>query len=95
MATIAIAVAGAHAQSAGTLQGPAQAGSARGELTITLTVVSSVGLVTGPDGVQRLVLANAPEADNVSAMKVLPSASPVAAPMLLALPRKARQTTRS
>lgn len=40
---------------------------AQGSLTVTATVVSSVGLVIGPDGEQRLIVANAADpADNVS-----------------------------
>jgi hypothetical protein len=36
-------------------------------LTVTMTVASSVGIVFGPDGEQRLILANAADpADNVS-----------------------------
>lgn len=42
-------------------------GGAEGRLTVTATVVSSVGLVVGPDGEQRLVVANAADPrDNVS-----------------------------
>ena len=37
---------------------------------MTLTVVPSVGLVTGPDGQQRVVVANAVAAsDNVSSLR--------------------------
>jgi hypothetical protein len=44
--------------------------SAHGTLTVTLTVVSSVGMVVGPDGEQRIVLANAVDpADNVSRLQ--------------------------
>jgi hypothetical protein len=40
---------------------------AHGALTVTATVVTSVALVIGPDGEQRIILANAPDpADNVS-----------------------------
>ncbi|HJX85158.1 MAG TPA: hypothetical protein VJ723_12515 [Candidatus Angelobacter sp.] len=46
--------------------------SAQGQLTVTVTVVASVGLVTGPDGVQRLVVANGSgPLDNVSSLKPL------------------------
>jgi hypothetical protein len=45
-------------------------GRAQGSLTVTMTVVSSVGLVTGPDGQQRIVVANAVAAsDNVSSLR--------------------------
>jgi hypothetical protein len=45
-------------------------GSAEGRLTVTLTVVSSVGLVAGPDGEQRLIIANAVDPkDNVSRLQ--------------------------
>lgn len=45
-------------------------GSAQGQLTVTLTVVSSTGIVIGPDGQQRLFIANAPDpADNVSKLE--------------------------
>lgn len=46
------------------------AGSAQGELTVTLTVVASVGMVIDADGEPRLMVANAADAkDNVSAIK--------------------------
>jgi len=32
-----------------------------GELRVTVTVVSSVGIMIGPDGEQRVVVANAPD----------------------------------
>jgi hypothetical protein len=56
----------ASGQSAG--QMPATQGrSTQGQLTVTVTVVASVGLVTGPDGIQRIVMANSSDpADNVS-----------------------------
>ena len=42
-------------------------GGAEGSLTVTLTVVSSVGLVVGADGEHRMVVANAADPrDNVS-----------------------------
>jgi hypothetical protein len=44
-------------------------GSTEGRLTVTLTVVSSVGLV-GPDGEQRMIVANAVDPkDNVSRLQ--------------------------
>jgi hypothetical protein len=51
---------------------PDLAGSrrAQGTLTVTLTVASSVGLVTGSDGQHRVVVANAVAAsDNVSSLR--------------------------
>jgi hypothetical protein len=55
--------------------GPARAGvagGAEGSLTVTLTVVSSVGLVVGPYGEQRLVVANAADPrDNVSRLETV------------------------
>jgi len=60
----------AQARSAIPAQGHSLGNSAQGQLTVTVTIVASVGLVTGPDGVQRLVVANAPDAaDNVSFLK--------------------------
>ena len=32
-----------------------------GELTVTVTVVSSVGIVIGPNGEQKMMVANAPD----------------------------------
>jgi hypothetical protein len=61
-----------YAQARGAIpaQGHSLGNSAQGQLTVTVTIVASVGLVTGPDGVQRLVVANAPDAaDNVSFLK--------------------------
>ena len=47
--------------------------SAQGTLTVTAVVMSSVGLVVGADGQQRLVIANAPDpADNVSSLRMVP-----------------------
>ncbi|MGC2697912.1 MAG: hypothetical protein WA738_19165 [Candidatus Angelobacter sp.] len=44
-----------------------RAQSSRGDLSVTATVVASVGLEIGPDGKQRLVVANASDPrDNVS-----------------------------
>ena len=93
LAVVAVSIVGAQAQGAPQAQGPSQARSPRGELTVTLTVVSSVGLVTGPDGVRRLVLANAPDpADNVSRIMVIPSNNPAAAPIPQRPRKKAKQT---
>jgi hypothetical protein len=47
-----------------------RSGAAEGNLTVTATVVSSVGLVIGPDGEQRLIVANAADpSDNVSRLE--------------------------
>jgi hypothetical protein len=46
---------------------PSQSGSTHGTLTVTVTVDTSVGVLKGPDGQQRIVIANAADAaDNVS-----------------------------
>ncbi len=48
------------------------AGSATGTLTVTATVVTSVGVIIDQDGQQRIVIANAPDsADNVSRFVML------------------------
>lgn len=50
----------------------ARPGSAEGQLTVTLTVVTSVGVVMDPDGRPRLMVANSPDPqDNVSSLKVV------------------------
>jgi hypothetical protein len=47
-------------------------GSAQGNLTVTATVVASVGVVIGPDGEQRLIFANAADpSDNVSRLQAV------------------------
>jgi hypothetical protein len=47
-------------------------GGGEGHLTVTATVVSSVGLVVGPDGEQRMVVANAADPrDNVSRLQTV------------------------
>jgi len=49
---------------------PRAGGSAEGRLTVTLTVVSSVGLVVGSNGEQRMIVANAVDPkDNVSRLQ--------------------------
>jgi hypothetical protein len=54
--------------------------SAQGTLTVTATVVSSVGIVMGIHGEQVLIVANAPAAkDNVLALTAVQTASPNAA----------------
>jgi len=52
----------AGAQEKSLVTGPRdlQGKSAQGQLTVTATVVSSVGLVIGPNGERVLVVANAP-----------------------------------
>ena len=48
----------------------AAGGSTQGNLTVTLTVVSSVGLVVFPNGEKRMIIANAADqADNVSRLQ--------------------------
>lgn len=56
-------------------------GGAEGRLTVTATVVSSVGLVAGPDGEFKLVYANSVDPrDNVSSLDaVVVKLTPVAA----------------
>jgi hypothetical protein len=45
-------------------------GGAEGRLTVTATVISSVGLVVGPDGEQRMIISNAYDPkDNVSRLQ--------------------------
>lgn len=51
-------------------QGYGSPQAAQGELTVTATVVSSVGLMIGEDGEERITLANAADAkDNVSRLQ--------------------------
>ena len=52
-------------------KGTMQSGrSAEGTLTVTATVMASVGLVEGPDGEQRMIVANAADPrDNVSTLQ--------------------------
>ena len=51
---------------------PDRPGAAHGQLTVTLTVVSSVGVVMDASGQPKLIVANAPDpADNVSALNVV------------------------
>ena len=50
----------------------ASGGRADGTLTVTATVVTSVGVILGPGGQQEIVVANAPDsADNVSHFVIL------------------------
>jgi hypothetical protein len=58
---------GQHANAAASAAG---SGRAQGSLTVTLTLVSSVGVVTEADGRQRVVVANAAApTDNVSSLQ--------------------------
>jgi hypothetical protein len=53
--------------------------SAQGTLTVTVTVVTSVGVITGPNGEQKVVIANAADpADNVSWLQAIPTNTPSA-----------------
>jgi hypothetical protein len=53
--------------------------SAQGTLTVTVTVVTSVGVITGPNGEQKVVIANAADpADNVSWLQAIPTKTPSA-----------------
>jgi hypothetical protein len=59
----------AQAQPRAAAQRPGAA-SAQGELTVTLTVVASVGIVIDAGGQPRLIVANAADpADNVSSLR--------------------------
>jgi hypothetical protein len=52
------------------LLSPGSRAEAEGRLTVTATVVSSVGLVVGPDGEQHMIVANASDPrDNVSRLQ--------------------------
>jgi hypothetical protein len=49
---------------------PRTPGSAQGTLSVTCTVATSVGLVIGPDGAPRMIVANAADPrDNVSKLE--------------------------
>lgn len=66
----------AHAQAKNPLVSgsPARPGAAQGELTVTLTIVPSVGVVLDESGQPKLIVANAPDpADNVSTLRMLPA----------------------
>jgi hypothetical protein len=57
---------------------PARPGAAEGHLTVTFTVVTSVGVVMDEQGKPTIVIANAPDpADNVSSLRLLPQDEPV------------------
>ena len=69
-------------------------GGAEGRLTVTATIVSSVGLVAGPDGEQRIIVANAVDPkDNVSRLQrvVTVQMAPVAAARENQKPTKAKK----
>ena len=72
-AVVVLVLSGACAafgQRGSAIPSPSGSGRAQGNLTVTLTVASSVGLVTGPDGQPRVVMANAAAAsDNVSSVR--------------------------
>jgi hypothetical protein len=52
---------------------PVHPGAAEGQLTVTLTVATSVGVVMDEEGKPKIVIANAPDpADNVSSLHPLP-----------------------
>jgi len=54
-----------------------QSGSAHGQLTVTATVVASVGVVTGPDGQPKVIFANgAAPSDSVSFLQAAPEKIP-------------------
>jgi hypothetical protein len=60
---------------------PDRPGTAQGQLTVTLTVVSSVGVVMDASGQPKLIVANAPDpADNVSALNKVRLANTLQAP---------------
>jgi hypothetical protein len=68
-------------------------GGAEGRLTVTATVVSSVGLVVGPDGEQKMVVANAADPrDNVSRLQpvVMVKLTPVAETPKMKVKKKKR-----
>jgi hypothetical protein len=59
-----------HASKTSEASPPGAAGNAQGILVVMATVVTSVGLVIGPDGEQRMILANAADpVDNVSRLQ--------------------------
>jgi hypothetical protein len=59
-----------------TTAGSTEGKSAQGALTVTATVVSSVGILIGPDGEQVLVVANPPAAtDNMSVLTAASAAT--------------------
>jgi hypothetical protein len=80
------------AQQGSSVLHPPIRGAAQGDLTVTATVVSSVGLVIGPDGQQKLVVANAADpGDNVSSLSLLSAPGPTPADSPKKVPKK-RQT---
>lgn len=70
--TACSAVAGAQTRNLPARGFLTTSGSAQGELTVTLTIVTSVGVVLDENGQPKLIVANAPDpADNVSALNVV------------------------
>lgn len=66
----ALLLCGMHALAQQPGRAYASRGGAQGELTVTATVVSSVGLMIGQNGEQRITIANAVDAkDNVSRLQ--------------------------
>jgi len=54
---------------------------AQGTMTVTATVVTSVGVITDSNGEQKVVIANASDpADNVSWLQAIPANAPTAKP---------------
>ena len=52
--------------------------AAQGTLTVRVTVAASVGVVIGPDGEQRLFIANAADpADNISRLQPVAMVQPI------------------
>lgn len=70
-------------------------GSAEGSLAVTATVVSSTGVIIGPDGQQRLIVANAAAgpADNGSHLQTVKDVqrAPVADGKPVSAPLKPKQ----
>jgi hypothetical protein len=88
--TAALLLAGASAYGQQPTLARAAGGTGEGRLTVTLTVVSSVGLVTGPDGEQRMIVANAADArDNVSRLQ--PVVAVALTPVVQSKPAKAKR----
>lgn len=67
------------AQQMGAGANASHGGSAQGTLTVTLTVVASVGVIIGPDGEQKLIIANAADpADKIAYLQPLATPAPPA-----------------
>ena len=77
--------------SAQTARTPFASRQATGTLTVTATVMPSVGVITGPNGEQTLVYANFPDArDNVSFLAVKKQGAPAATADPAAKPKKTK-----